>query len=88
MKRALVVLVAAVVATVSAGLQAQSHPEFLGCGSRTSRLAAQIMKPQVQPLTANPFFSRDSRTRSRRSPWSSTAPSMTVPPVPQACLSS
>lgn len=41
-----------------------------------------------QPLTTNPFFRSDSRTRSRRSPWSSTARSRTVPPVPHARLRS
>jgi 23S rRNA pseudouridine1911/1915/1917 synthase len=41
-----------------------------------------------QPLTTNPFFSSSSRTRSRRSPWSSTAPSAAVPPVPHARFSS
>jgi S-formylglutathione hydrolase len=42
----------------------------------------------VQPFTTNSFFSRYSRTRSRRSPWSSMVSSDTVPPVPQARLSS
>ena len=41
-----------------------------------------------QPLTTNPFSSRNARTRSRRSPCSSTAPSAAVPPVPHARLSS
>ena len=46
-----------------------------------------LVKP-CQPFTTNPFSSRSSRTRSRRSPWSSTAPSAAVPPVPHARFSS
>ena len=40
--------------------------------------------PLRHPFTVNPFFNSDSRTRARRSPWSSTPQSTTVPPVPHA----
>src|SRR5688572_16081028 len=35
----------------------------------------------AHPFTTNPFSSRSSRIRSRKSPWSSIAPSRTAPPV-------
>ena len=51
-------------------------------------LAVLARHPDDHPLTRNPFFISNSRTRSRRSPCSSIAPSSTAPPVPQLFLSS
>jgi len=50
----------------------------------------QLWHPSIvgQPFTTMPFLVRQSRTRSRKSPCNSIAPSATAPPVPQARFNS
>jgi hypothetical protein len=50
--------------------------------------AAVHRMPNRHHLTVQPFFVSTSRIRSRRSPWISTPPTTTAPPVPQARFNS